>query len=191
MNTPTPTPRTDAAWSKTFEDDEDQSRAGNAATDMRDECAKIECELTRLRAESDRADIIYHRACEVEHELRAELRAERDQLRSEVERFKGWLADPHALHAHCLRTLNEGQIAHLFGERMTEVANRAEKAEAALASPPLLTGKLTHAGTCYIGEEHVDGVFIAIDREQLKALSRLPMYEQIELRAIKGTPSTP
>jgi hypothetical protein len=74
---------------------------------------------------------------------------------------------------------------------MTEVANRAEKAEAALASPPLLIGKLTHAGTCYIGEEHVDGVFIAIDREQLKALSRLPMYEQIELRAIKGTPSTP
>jgi hypothetical protein len=67
---------------------------------------------------------------------------------------------------------------------------RAEKAEAALTSPPLLTGKLTHAGTCYIGEEHTDGVFIAIDREQLKALSRLPMYDQIELRAMKGTPST-
>jgi hypothetical protein len=113
-----------------------------------------------------------------------------DQLRAEVERFKAAFADPHALHAHCLRTLTDGQIAHLFGERMTEIANRAEKAEdradkaeAALASPPLLTGKLTHAGTCYIGEEHTDGVFIAIDREQLKALPRLPMYEHIELRS--------
>jgi hypothetical protein len=158
-------------------------------------------------------------------------RAEITRLRAEVERFKGWLADPHAVHSHCLRTLNDGQIAHLFGERMTEVANRAEKAEAALAfiaenggtthetecgtiscngswcaeqaraamkaeaaltSPPLLTGKLTHAGLCNIGEEHVDGVFIAIDREQIKALSRLPMYEQIELRvAMKNEITTP
>jgi hypothetical protein len=41
------------------------------------------------------------------------------------------LEDPQKLHAHCLRTLNEGQIAHLFGERMTEIVNRAEKTEAA------------------------------------------------------------
>jgi bacterioferritin-associated ferredoxin len=39
MNTPTPTPRTDAAWAKTFLDDDDQCRAGNAASEMRDECA--------------------------------------------------------------------------------------------------------------------------------------------------------
>jgi hypothetical protein len=55
-------------------------------------------------------------------------------LRTEVERFKAALADPHALHAHCVRTLTDGQIAHLFGERMTEVANRADKAEAELAT---------------------------------------------------------
>ena len=48
------TPRTDAAWAKTFEADDDQCRAGNAATDMRDECAKIETELTRFRAEVER-----------------------------------------------------------------------------------------------------------------------------------------
>jgi hypothetical protein len=55
------TPRTDAAWAKTFQDDEDQCRAGNAATDMRDECATLEREL-------------------------AALTADRDQLRAEVER---------------------------------------------------------------------------------------------------------
>lgn len=49
----TPTPRTDAAWAKTFLDDDDQCRAGNAATDMRDECAKIETELATLTAERD------------------------------------------------------------------------------------------------------------------------------------------
>ena len=53
MSTPTPTPRTAAAWAKTFEDDDDQCRAGNAATDMRDECAKIETELAALTAERD------------------------------------------------------------------------------------------------------------------------------------------
>jgi hypothetical protein len=61
----------------------------------------------------------------LERELAA-LTAERDQLRAA-------LADPQQLHAHCLRTLNEGQIAHLFGGRMTEIVNRAERAEAELA----------------------------------------------------------
>jgi hypothetical protein len=45
----TPTPRTDAAWAKTFLDDDDQYRAGNAATDMRDECATLERELATER----------------------------------------------------------------------------------------------------------------------------------------------
>jgi hypothetical protein len=56
MSTPnqlSDTPRTDAAWAKTFQDDEDQCRAGNAATDMRDECATLERELAALTAERD------------------------------------------------------------------------------------------------------------------------------------------
>ena len=48
---------------------------------------------------------------------------------------------------------------------------------------PLLTGKLTHAGLCRIDGELVDGVFIVIDREQIKACRRLPMYQEIELRS--------
>jgi hypothetical protein len=72
---------------------------------------------------------------------------------------------------------------------------RAERAEAeiirlrtensdlkATDTRPLLTGTLTHAGFCRIGEEQLDGVFISIDREQIKALRHLPMYQQIELR---------
>lgn len=85
-----------------------KSFAGNVNTENR-----------QLRADLERADALYQRACEVEYELRAE-----------VKRFKAALEDPQQLHAHCLRTLNEGQIAHLFGEGMTAIVNRAERAEA-------------------------------------------------------------
>ena len=124
----TPTPRTDAAWAKTFEADDDQCRAGNAATDMRDECATLEIELTRLRAERDqlRAEV-----AEMHQSFAGNVHTDNRQLRAEVERLKSQVADPQQLHAHCLRTLNEGQIAHLFWERMTEIVNRAEKTEAA------------------------------------------------------------
>ena len=56
MSTPnqlSDTPRTDAAWAKTFIDDDDQCRAGNAATDMRDECATLERELAAERVRLD------------------------------------------------------------------------------------------------------------------------------------------
>ena len=66
--------------------------------------------------------------------------AEIATLRAEVERLTGWLADPHALHAHCLRTLTDGQIAHLFGERMTAIVNRAETAEAECLEQARLLG---------------------------------------------------
>ena len=74
---------------------------------------------------------------------------------------------------------------------------RAERAEAeiirlrtknsdlkATDTRPLLTGKLTHAGLCRIDGELVDGVFIAVYREQIKACRRLPMYQEIELRIV-------
>jgi hypothetical protein len=60
MSTPnqlSDTPRTDAAWAKTFIDDDDQCRAGNAATDMRDACATLERELAAERA---RLDWVFH-----------------------------------------------------------------------------------------------------------------------------------
>jgi hypothetical protein len=51
MNPPTPTPRTDAAWSKTFQDELNQFWSGNAANKMRDECATLERELADAKAE--------------------------------------------------------------------------------------------------------------------------------------------
>jgi len=53
MNTPTPTPRTDAAWAQTFDANGFLSGRGNAASQMRDECATLERELTALTAERD------------------------------------------------------------------------------------------------------------------------------------------
>ena len=58
------------------------------------------------------------------------LETELAAMQARAEKAEAALTDPQQLHAHCLRTLNEGQIAHLFGERMTEIVNRAEKAEA-------------------------------------------------------------
>jgi hypothetical protein len=90
------------------------------------EIEKLERELTAANAELAIAENW------VEHHSKHadDLISENVRLRAEVERFKEWLADPHNLHAHCLRTLTEGQIAHLFGERMTAIVNRADKAEA-------------------------------------------------------------
>jgi len=56
---------------------------------------------------------------------------------------RAWLAELDAAVAErdSLRTLTEGQIAHLFGERMTEIVNRAEKAEAECLEQARLLGK--------------------------------------------------
>ena len=56
MNTPTPTPRTDAAWSATF--DGEQMSAGRTARALREFSQRMETELATLRAERDqlRAD---------------------------------------------------------------------------------------------------------------------------------------
>jgi fused signal recognition particle receptor len=152
MNPPNqPTPRTNAAWAKTFESELNQFWSGNAANQMRDECEKLERELTeteRLRfgADADRRRL----RAEVER-LTAKIGNQADRIRylegatnhatgtplskaiARAEKAEAAFADPHTLHAHCLRTLTEGQIAHLFGERMTAIVNRAEKAEAELA----------------------------------------------------------
>ena len=47
----TPTPRTDAAWASSFEPCE--YRAAHTARIMRDECERLEIELTALTAERD------------------------------------------------------------------------------------------------------------------------------------------
>ena len=76
----TPTPRTDAATypadclGKTLVTNRDCSRA------LERELTALTAERDQLRDELERADAIYQRACEVEHELRAELAKERARL---------------------------------------------------------------------------------------------------------------
>ena len=53
MNTPTPTPRTDAAWASSFEPCE--YRAAHTARTMRDCSQQLETELAALTAERDAA----------------------------------------------------------------------------------------------------------------------------------------
>jgi chromosome segregation ATPase len=74
MNQPalTPTPRTDAAWAQTFDANGFLSGRGNAASQLRDECATFEREL-------------------------ATLTAERNQLRAEVEDLKARTTQDHGI----------------------------------------------------------------------------------------------
>ena len=51
MNTPTPTPRTDAAWSETF--DGEQMSAGRTARALREHSQQLETELAAERARLD------------------------------------------------------------------------------------------------------------------------------------------
>ena len=99
-------------------------------------------ELVRLRAEVERADVMYQRACEVEHELRAEVErwqaeaaemsAQRShnanqagRLRAEVERLKQQIKDDNRSYGCELRDPN-GTI----WEQAAKDYARAERAEA-------------------------------------------------------------
>jgi hypothetical protein len=111
MNPPNqPTPRTNAAWAKTFESELNQFWSGNAANQMRDECEKLELELTeteRLRFGAD---------------------ADRRRLRAEVERLTTKIGN----QADRIRYL-EGATNHATGTPLSKAIARAEKAEAELA----------------------------------------------------------
>jgi hypothetical protein len=134
MNTPnqlSDTPRTDLAWAKTFEDDENQYRAGNAATDMRDECATLEIELTALTAERDHwQEIAKAASAEREHNANVAqaIAAERDQLRDQLAAAQQRQAIAIALWDE------ERKRALREGGRVVEWRDRAELAEAALAA---------------------------------------------------------
>jgi len=74
-------------------------------------------------------DGIKYRLVKVTKEDARTLETELAAMTARAERAEAALTDPQQLHVYCLRTLNEGQISHLFGERMTEIVNRAQKAE--------------------------------------------------------------
>jgi chromosome segregation ATPase len=139
MNPPNhPTPRTDAAWSKTFQGELNQFWSGNAANQMRDECEKLERELTeterlrfgadadrrRLRAEVERWKTVAAQMSEQrEHNANAAALS-----RAEVERLTTKIGN----QADRIRYL-EGATNHATGTPLSQAIARAEKAEAELA----------------------------------------------------------
>jgi len=105
MNTPTPTPRTDAAWTSSFEGK--QLSAGQTARALRECSQKLETEL-------------------------AALTAERDQLRAEVEWWCDELVAARQRETVAIASWDEERSRALReGERVVEWRDRAERAEAA------------------------------------------------------------
>lgn len=47
---------------------------------------------------------------------------------------------------------------------------------------PFATGELVRAGEITVGGETFSGLWIAMTREELQAIKRLPMYRRVELR---------
>ena len=130
----TPTPRTDAAWAQTFQDDDDQCRAGNAASDMRDECAKIERELTAERDQLRGALALGQQNCDDAYdelrgdadELRADvvrLTAERDELRADCENETKWAA--HYLAESIAVKGERDQLRAVFPQICAAIGNGA------------------------------------------------------------------
>ena len=140
LNQLSDTPRTDAAWAKTFEDD-DQCRAGNAASQMRDACATLERELAALTAERDRwREIAQTASAEREHNanVASAAIAERDQLRAALalgqincdNAYDDLRTERDQLRADCE---NETKwAAHYLAQSIAD-KSRAERAEAELA----------------------------------------------------------
>jgi hypothetical protein len=137
MNTPTPI--TDSAWAKTFEDDEDQCRAGNAASQMRDECAKIERELTTLTAERDQLNEMFHQirlkltsACGDPYKMHDEaldgIISERDQLRAAIEEMPTCRCD-RSTSQQCELSAKVATLTAERDELRAEVENEARWAE--------------------------------------------------------------
>jgi hypothetical protein len=141
MNTPTPTPRTDSAWAKTFDANGFLSGRGNAASQMRDACAKLERELTALTAERDRwREIAQTASAEREHNanVASAAIAERDQLRAALalgqincdNAYDDLRTERDQLRADCE---NETKwAAHYLAQSIAD-KSRAERAEAELA----------------------------------------------------------
>ena len=123
MNTPTPTPRTDAAWSATF--DSEEISAGRTARALRECSQQLEAELAALTAERDRlraALALGQKNCDDAYE---DLRDERDAARVELATCKGtseWLLE--SLRAEVQRLKSDGAAS-----AFVDMACRASRAE--------------------------------------------------------------
>ena len=157
----TPTPRTDAAWSATF--DSEQISAGKTARTLREHSQQLETELAALTAERDQLKEKAKDDFEMFHGLRMKLTAacgdpyklhdealddiisERDQLRADCENETKWaahyLAESIAVKAELKDLKSAGGPPFIRSEAIRNLRDqvcglkaRAERAEAELAS---------------------------------------------------------
>ena len=131
----TPTPRTDAAWSATF--DGEQMSAGRTARALRECSQQLETELAAITAERDqlRAEVksCGELSCDECNARTAALTAECDQLRAVFPKVCAALANG----AFCTPTVSVGFIESIPNEVQLVVAElraRAERAEDNLAA---------------------------------------------------------
>ena len=127
MNTPTPTPRTDAAWSATF--DGAQMSAGQTARALRECSQQLETELAALTAERDRlrSDRTYNHACI--NRLASATGTLGENSEKVVDVVLSTIAQLHALQLVCGTT-----NADKFSTWVDRANARAERAEADLAA---------------------------------------------------------
>lgn len=154
MNTPTPTPRTDAAWSASFEGK--QLSAGQTARSLRDCSQQLERELAALTAERDQLRADYERACQTVAQMHAaavgevcgprrgivedlsDLRAERDQLR--VDRYYNRKCINRLASATGTLGEKSEKVVEVALSTIDQLRARAERAEASLHAMRLVCG---------------------------------------------------
>jgi hypothetical protein len=128
MNTPTPTPRTDAAWTSSFEGK--QLSAGQTARSLRDCSQQLERELTALTTERDqlRAD------CENETKWAAHYLAQSIADKARAERAEAELGKLQELHG-CSQEMVVHWCEHAANRSLgldqarSELATEREKSE--------------------------------------------------------------
>ena len=127
MNTPTPTPRTDAAWSATF--DGEQMSAGRTARALRECSQQLETELNAATAERDqlRADRTYNHECI--NRLAVATGTLGENSEKVVDVVLSTIAQLHALQLVCGTT-----NADKFSTWVDRANARAERAEDNLAA---------------------------------------------------------
>jgi hypothetical protein len=108
----------------------------------RAEIALLRAEIALLHAEVERTDAIYQRACEVEHELRAELATKREKVVDEIieknapeitkvnTHIAAILARVERAEAECLE---QARLLGMSGSREAELLGKLERVERALA----------------------------------------------------------
>ena len=157
------TPRTDAAWSATF--DGEQISAGRTARALRECSQQLETELAALTAERDQLRLdcdnetkwaAHYLAQSIADKARAErAEAERNQLRAEVERLKtGGIVELAAINSSVLEYCKHWEA-------------RAERAEADLATERARLDWLMAGGMCLVqhsGGFHVSRLHCQVSR---------------------------